>query len=215
MNYQRIYEFRFKGVDPQAKLKVWKEISTFIYQLMGRPTTVLEPAAGAGEFILSIPAQKRWAVDMVPQEWFKNEPSIKCLVSDIFNADLPDNYFEAVYISNFLEHLSSQQQISLFMERIYKAMKPGGRFVVMGPNFKYCFKEYFDCADHVVPLTHVAVAEHLYAAGFELDLVKGRFLPYSFRGLLPPSALLTRLYLKMPIFWPLLGKQFLLVGVKK
>ena len=41
-----------------------------------------------------------------------------------------------------------------------------------------------------------------------------RYLPYSFRGILPPSPPLTRLYLKTPLAWRLLGKQFLVIGRK-
>jgi hypothetical protein len=93
-------------------------------------------------------------------------------------------------------------------------MEPGGTLAVLGPNFRYCPGEYFDCADHTLALTHVAVAEHLHAAGFEISTVIPRFLPYSFRGLLPPSPLLTRNYLRVPALWRLLGKQFLVLGTK-
>ena len=48
-------------------------------------------------------------------------------------------------------------------------MSAGGRIAIMGPNYRYCADEYWDCADHYVALTHVAIAEHLYAAGFEPD----------------------------------------------
>jgi hypothetical protein len=64
------------------------------------------------------------------------------------------------------------------------------------------------------PLTHVAVTEHLYPAGFDITTVTPRFLPYSFRGLLPPSPLLTRTYLRTPALWRLLGKQFLVIARK-
>ena len=66
-------------------------------------------------------------------------------------------------------------------------MVPGGRIAIMGPNYRYCAKEYWDCADHYVALTHVAIAEHLYAAGFEPSGSIPRYLPYSFRG--HPAAL--------------------------
>jgi hypothetical protein len=91
-------------------------------------------------------------------------------------------------------------------------LAPGGRIAIMGPNFRYCAKEYFDCADHTVILTHVGVEEHLYAAGFDVEAVEPRFLPYSFRGRLPASAALTRRYLGLPLAWRLLGKQFLAIG---
>jgi hypothetical protein len=82
----------------------------------------------------------------------------------------------------------------------------------MGPNFKYCADEYFDCADHTLALTHVSVEEHLYAAGFRVTKVIPRFLPFSFRGVLPPSPALTAYYLRMPLAWRLLGKQFLVIA---
>ena len=71
----------------------------------------------------------------------------------------------------------------------------------MGPNFRYCSREYFDMADHTLIFTHRAIAEHLYAAGFEPERIEARFLPYSFTGWLPPSPALTRRYLRTPAAW--------------
>jgi hypothetical protein len=51
----------------------------------------------------------------------------------------------------------------------------------------YCSDEYWGCADHYVALTHMAIGKHPYAAGFEPERVIPRYLPYSFRGILPPS----------------------------
>jgi hypothetical protein len=82
----------------------------------------------------------------------------------------------------------------------------------MGPNFRYCSKEYFDMADHTLIFTHLSIAEHLYAAGFGIERVVARFLPYSFTGKLPPSPALTRRYLDLPSAWRALGKQFLVIG---
>jgi hypothetical protein len=75
-------------------------------------------------------------------------------------------------------------------------------------------REYFDCADHILALTHVAVAEHLHAAGFSVSTVISRFLPYSFRGRFPASPALTRSYLRHPVLWRMLGKQYLVIGIK-
>jgi SAM-dependent methyltransferase len=127
-------------------------------------------------------------------------------------AELPEAHFDGIFVSNFLEHLHDQEAIAAFLEKMHRAMEPGGRIAIMGPNFRYCASEYWDCADHYVALTHVAIAEHLYAAGFEPQRIVPRYLPYSFRGILPPSRTLTRLYLKTPPAWRLLGKQFLVIG---
>ena len=104
--------------------------------------------------------------------------------------------------------------VAAVLGKLHAAMAPGGRIAVLGPNFRYCAREYFDCADHTVILTHVSAAEHLHAAGFDVTTVVPRFLPYSFRGLLPPSPRLTGTYLRTPALWRVLGKQFFLVARK-
>ncbi len=212
MNYERLYSYRFRDIDQTARLRVWEEIAPHVHGLMGSPQTVLDAAAGRGEFICSIPAAERWAVDEVAYSEAERTEGVKFVTSRIMDAELPSEHFDGVFASNFLEHLYDQEAISQFLERMREAMAPGGRIAIMGPNYRYCSKEYWDCADHYVALTHVAIAEHLYAAGFEPQRVIPRYLPYSFRGILPPSPRLTGLYLRTPLAWKLLGKQFLVIG---
>jgi hypothetical protein len=42
-----------------------------------------------------------------------------------------------------------------------------------------------------------------------------RFLPYSMSTGRTPPSFFVKLYLKLPILWPLFGKQFLVIGKKK
>ena len=212
MNYQRLYEYRFRDIDQGAREAVWQEIAAHVHGELGRPERVLDPAAGRGEFINAVPARERWAVDAVAYAEGTYSEGVKTLVSDIFDAELPQAHFDGVFVSNFMEHLPTQEAASTFLERMRAAVRPGGRIAIMGPNFRYCRDEYFDCADHTLVFTHVAIEEHLYTAGFEPIRVVPRYLPYSFRGKLPPSRRLTRSYLSMPLAWRLLGKQFLVVG---
>ena len=212
MNHQRLYEYRFRGIDQDARAAVWSEIGPFVHARLGAPARVLDPAAGRCEFLNAIPAAERWGIDLVEYEERWADPGIKLLTGAAMDVELPDGYFGGVWVSNFLEHLPDQETVAAFLERMLGTLAPGGRIGVMGPNFRYCAKEYFDCADHTVVLTHVGVEEHLYAAGFEIESVAPRFLPYSFRGRLPASAALTRRYLATPAAWRLLGKQFLAIG---
>jgi Methyltransferase domain len=179
---------------------------------MGRPQKVLDPAAGRGEFINFVPAAERWAIDQVAYAEGTYDAAVKAVVSNIFEAQLPSGHFDGVFVSNFLEHLLSQEAVATFLARMHDTTAPGARIAVMGPNFRYCPREYFDMADHTLIFTHRAIAEHLYAAGFEPERVEARFLPYSFTGRLPPSPVLTRRYLRTPLAWRLLGKQFLVIG---
>jgi hypothetical protein len=92
--------------------------------------------------------------------------------------------------------------------------KPGGRIAVLGPNFRYCHREYFDCCDHRVVLTERSAEEHLYGAGFEIQRVYKRFLPFSFGGRVPTHPALVRAYLHARPAWSLLGKQFLVIAAR-
>lgn len=214
MNYDRIYEYRFKDIDKQKKLSTWKIIAEFIYGKLGKPASILDPAAGDCEFINQVPAGERWAVDMNVQTERVAANGVKVVIGNNLTVELPLNYFEAVYISNFLEHLHSQEEVAEFLCRMYAVLKPGGRICIMGPNFKYCAKEYFDFADHTVVLSELSVAEHLYGAGFNLQKIHPKFLPLSFRGSIPVTDFLVRLYFKLPVAWYFMGKQFLVIAQK-
>ena len=214
MNYDRIYDYRFKDIRQDQRQRVWMEIAAFIESKLNYPTTLLDAAAGRCEFINASAASEKWAVEQSKQLRAFAADDIRVVQSDIFQANLPKNHFNGIFVSNFLEHLRSPDDVAMFLEQMYDLLQTGGRIAVMGPNFKRCGSVYFDCADHVLALTEISVAEHLYGAGFDILEVRRAFLPFSFRGLLPPSRHLTRLYLKCPWAWPIFGKQFLVIGEK-
>lgn len=214
MNYNRIYEYRFQGVDRVKKLSTWKIIAEFIHEKLGKPSSMIDPAAGDCEFINQVPSAEVWAVDMGEQTLKMAAKNVKVVIGNNLTADLPLNYFEGVYVSNFLEHLHSQEEVAHFLERMLAILKPGGKIAIMGPNFKYCAANYFDFADHTVILTELGVAEHLYGAGFDVIEIHDRFLPLSFRGKIPVTDFLVKTYFKMPFAWRFMGKQFLLVAQK-
>jgi ubiquinone/menaquinone biosynthesis C-methylase UbiE len=214
IDYERLYEYRLGGIDQRTRQAVWREIAAHVYRRMGSPDRVLDPGAGRCEFINAIPAAERWAVDMLETGEFR-DTGVKSVTGNILDVQLPLAHFDGVFVSNMLEHLPTPDAVGTMLARLRLATKPGGTLAVLGPNFKYCPGEYFDCADHSVALTHVSVVEHLHAAGFEVGTVIPRFLPYSFRGLLPPSRMLTRWYLRVPALWRLLGKQFLVIANRR
>jgi hypothetical protein len=117
-------------------------------------------------------------------------------------------------VSNVLEHLPSQEAVGAVLARLRDSMSPVGKIAVMGPNFRYCPRDYFDCTDHTLALTHIAAAEHLYAAGFSITAVVPRFMPYSCRGRIPASPGLTRRHLRHQVLWRIAGKQFLVIGTR-
>jgi SAM-dependent methyltransferase len=212
VDYQRLYEYRFRGIDQAARAAVWVPISRFLYEQMGRPERVLDPAAGRCEFLNAVPSKERWGVDLADYEEARARPDTKMIIANVMDAELPESHFDGVFVSNFLEHLPTPEAVYDFLVKMRDRLRPGGRIAIMGPNIRYCADEYWDCADHYLGLTHVAIEEHLYSAGLEPVRTFPRFLPYSFRGILPPSPRLTAMYLRIRPAWRLLGKQFLVVA---
>ena len=127
------------------------------------------PPPGRGEFINAVPAPERWAVDLrrLRGGHAPRRARASC-VSDIFEADLPSEHFDGVFVSNFLEHLPTQDAVrGLPRAHARASLAPGGRIAIMGPNFRFCAERVLRLRRPHAGLTHIAIAEHLYAAGFE------------------------------------------------
>ena len=147
MNYERLYRYRFRDIDQQARAAVWREIATFVHAQLGAPERLLDPAAGRGELINAVPARERWAVDRVA--YAEGTSTRACGWSwRRAGGRAAGGLLRRVFVSNFLEHLPSQEAVAAFLERMHALLRPGGRIAIMGPNFRYCAKEYFDMADH-------------------------------------------------------------------
>jgi hypothetical protein len=101
INFERLYEYQFRDVDQVARSAVWREVAHYVHRRMSRPECVLDPAAGRGEFITAVPAAERWGVDRVSQGDAELSGA-KMIISDIMDADLPEGYFDGVFLSNFL-----------------------------------------------------------------------------------------------------------------
>src|SRR4029079_3191763 len=185
LDYSRLYEFRFKDVNQDERQAVWNEIAKFLWKRMGSPRRVLDPAGRRGEFVNAVPAEEAWLVDVVDYPERQTDPRVKIVIGNLFDIDLPDAYFDGVFASHLLEHFHSPEEVGEFLDRMRKTLARGGVLALMGPNFKYSARDYFDCADHLLALTHVSVQELLFAAGYNVTEVIPRFLPFSFRSRLP------------------------------
>jgi SAM-dependent methyltransferase len=212
IDYARLYEFRFRRVLTAERQRVWTEIAAYLSGRLGQPRCVLDAAAGNGELINAFRAPERWAVDLISFQGLYGDRGVKRVIGNVLDVDLPPEHFDVVFASNLLEHFASQEVVGAFLQRMHRLLVPGGKIVILGPNFRYCMRDYFDCADHTLALTHKSVEEHLYAAGFEIVSVDAKFLPFSFAGRLPTHRLLVRAYLRFPVVWRMLGKQFLVIG---
>jgi SAM-dependent methyltransferase len=115
------------------------------------------------------------------------------------------------FASNFFEHLR-RDDIAETMRQVAGVLRPGGRFLVLQPNYRYCYRDYWMFFDHVTPLDHRSLAEALETNGFEVRDTIVRFLPYTTKSRYPRSAALIRAYLRLPLLWRFLGSQTFMVA---
>jgi SAM-dependent methyltransferase len=211
---QRIYGARFAGRS-DYRARIWKVLVAYFGQWFPSTGTVLDLGAGYCEFINNATAGVKYAMDLNPDVHTRAAPGVTVLQQDCSEPwPLPEGELDAIFTSNFLEHLPNKAAVATVLSHAYRCLKPGGRFIAMGPNIKYIPGAYWDFFDHYVELTELSLAEALSNCGFEIEKCVGRFLPYTMsRGRQYPAWVL-RLYLAMPAAWPIFGKQFLVVGKK-
>jgi SAM-dependent methyltransferase len=211
-----LYRIRFADAMLPRKNAIWRVICEDYLQRFVRPTdTVVDIACGYGEFINNIACARKIAVDLNPdaRRFLAADVEFReCAATEV--ATVVDGAADVVFTSNFLEHLPDKAVLSRFLEQVHQALKPGGRYVILGPNLRYLPGQYWDFFDHHLGLTHQSLAEALRLKGFEIELLIDRFLPYTTQGALPTHPLLVKAYLKVPAAWKLLGKQFLVVARK-
>jgi SAM-dependent methyltransferase len=213
----QLYRHRFPEEVLARRAAVWKVLCrAWFARYIPRQARLLEVAAGYCEFINNAEAAERVAVDLNPETKTFAAPGVIVheLAAECLGDKVPPGYFDTVFMSNFLEHCRSRDAMLAVLRAVATALKPGGRVLILGPNFRCCYKEYFDYFDHYLPLTEKAVVEAIRLVGFEPEVVLPRTLPYSFRGRLPSWAWLVRLYLRLPWAWRFFGAQFFVVGKK-
>lgn len=211
-----LYRIRFPQKELQRKNEIWKVLTRdFLQKWVAAEDRVIDVACGYGEFINNIQAANRVAVDLNPDTRFKLDRDVDFHHESATQlSSIGKESANVVFTSNFLEHLPDKKTLDVFLEQVLETLKPGGRYLVLGPNLRYVPGQYWDFYDHHLGLTHLSLAEALGLAGFEIELNIPRFLPYTTHGKLPTHPRLVQLYLRCPWAWPLLGKQFFLVARK-
>jgi SAM-dependent methyltransferase len=210
---EQVYATRFEG-RLEDRVVLWNTlVESYFQQFVGPRDTVLDLAAGYCEFINAIRAGTRIAVDLNPTAAEQAHPDVRVIRSR--STDLPaelDGTVDVVWVSNFFEHLRDSDELLATLAAIRRVLRPGGRLLVLQPNIRLTKEAYWDFVDHSLPITEKSLVEALELAGFTIDQLKVRFLPYTTSSRLPVSAALIRLYLKVPPAQWLLGKQTFVVA---
>lgn len=184
-----------------SRTVVWRAVAAHLAPLIPPDGAVLELGAGYCDWINHVAAARRVAVDVWDELPRHAGAGVEAVVHDLDTGWPPLGHaaFDAVLASNLLEHFAPDRALGLARE-IAACLRPGGRLVLIQPNFRYAFRRYFDDYTHRAVFTDVSLPNMLRAAGLAIDEVRPRFLPYSMRGLrVPVPGWVVRAYLHSPI----------------
>jgi len=213
---EAIYAHRFSDAERAQKAVMWQALCRHFFQRYVRPDdAVLDLGAGFCEFINHIECRRRFAVDMSAETARFARPDVT--VYQTPSTDLSPvaaGEIDLVFCSNFFEHLPDKAALSRTLEEIARVLRPGGRLMILQPNIKYLYREYWDFIDHHIPLSHLSMVEALAAHGFQPAVVIPRFMPFTTKSALPKGPLFVRLYLAFPPAWRILGRQMFILATK-
>ncbi|GAB6052584.1 hypothetical protein JCM17960_14040 [Magnetospira thiophila] len=209
----QIYQNRFDAEDRVAMRAVWRVLVDHFFQRWVKPTdAVLDVGAGLCNFINQVKAARRVAMDADPTTGSRCDPGVAFIHAQSLEACQEAGPFDVVFMSNLLEHLPSGEAVLEYLRETRRLLKPGGRVMILQPNFALVGAAYFDFIDHKTILTDKSLVEALELSGFEVEYLKRRFLPYTSKSSIPRAPWMVRLYLALPPVQFLMGQQSFVVA---
>ncbi len=152
--------------------------------------TVLDIGCGNGALSAVLKDQygiETWGIELMESEAIKaKEIMHQVLVGpcESLISELPDNYFDAVYLNDVLEHLSNPNEV---LKQLKSKLKPTGVMISSIPNIRYhkalieiVFKQDFKYQESgILDFTHLrfftskSIQRMYRELGFEIILHKG------------------------------------------
>lgn len=211
-----LYRIRFERDFLPRKVDIWRVLCREYFQrFVSESATVIDVACGYGEFINNIVCKTKIAVDLNTDTKNHLSPDVRFFslsANDL--SPVGESVADVLFTSNFLEHLPDKIALDNFLTQVMRVLKPGGSYLILGPNLRYLPGKYWDFYDHHLGLTHLSLSEALELKGFRVARCIDKFLPYTTQSALPTHPTLVKLYLKVPFMWRVLGKQFFIVATK-
>jgi SAM-dependent methyltransferase len=208
-----IYERRFSN-EIVGREKLWKILVENFFQRYVRPEDiVLDMPCGYAQFINNVRCLKKFGLDVNPASATFVSSDVEFVQSSSTRTPFAAETMDVIFISNFFEHLSRDDIVATIRE-CYRIVRPGGRVLVLQPNIRFAYRDYWMFLDHITP-----VDDRMLEEAFELNALKlteriVRFLPFTAKSRLPQAGFLVRAYLRTPPAWRVLGKQSFLVFEK-
>ncbi|HEX8281639.1 MAG TPA: class I SAM-dependent methyltransferase [Chthoniobacterales bacterium] len=213
---QQIYRRRFEK-SQSDRAAVWRVLTSRFFSQFVKPSdAVLDLGSGYAEFINHIAAARKFAMDLNPDSAAAVASDVTFLQQDCSQRwALEDGSLDAVFTSNFFEHLPDKDSLGRTLGEAARCLRTGGRLIAMGPNIARVGGAYWHFWDHHIALTEQSLSEVLRLHAFEVERAYPAFLPYTIGDVSPRLFWLLPLYLRLPIAWRFFGGQFLVVARKR
>jgi SAM-dependent methyltransferase len=217
----RIYEKRFSAAEDRTREAVWPVLCRdFFQRYIDARDVVVDLGAGDGLFIRNIRAAHRIAVDISEHANALSNDGIEVHIAPATRfASSLSGPVDAIFMSNFLEHLPNKGTVLDVFEECARALKPGGKILILQPNIRLVGPRYWDYIDHHIALTERSICEALEVSGFDVSELITRFLPYTAKSTVGRaagggrrSAALVKWYLRLRPLWRIFGKQTFVVA---
>ena len=131
--------------------------------LVGSDALLLEVGAGRGDFAKAWGRALKHAVHAVDREDAGTLHRLR--LADVQSEELPylSASFDVVFSKSLIEHLSDPGQ---FLDQALRVLRPGGRLILMTPDWRTYMRTFYDDYTHVRPYDQVSLADLLAAHGF-------------------------------------------------
>jgi SAM-dependent methyltransferase len=191
--------------DPN-RAKVWQHLTAYLSRWVGPQARVLELGAGWCDFANHIQAAEVVALDADPTVLRAARNGVTPVVGDCTDlSGFADERFDVVFASNLVEHLDRDAAGRLADESM-RVLAPGGRLILLQPNFRLAPGRYFDDYTHVSIWTDQSLGDFLRSRGWTLEAVHARFLPLTLKSRAAGLTFLVPWYLRSPVK-PLAGQM--------
>lgn len=139
----KLYRERFDPQEVEQKNKLWRTLcAEFFQKFIPEDSIVLDIGAGYCEFINNIKARKKYAVDLNENICLFANQDVEVFVRSASHLDfLPDSSIDVTFMSNFLEHLKSKEEVLEVLLEIYRVcVSRGGRSSNIAAQHKVCLQ---------------------------------------------------------------------------
>ncbi|QDC89410.1 class I SAM-dependent methyltransferase [Candidatus Methylopumilus universalis] len=207
----KYFETRYKF--DQNRSSVWKAICEYLQKYVNENGTTVDLGCGYCDFINNIDSKIKIAVDINSEGASFCNPNVRFIKAKAFDlAKIKSLSVDTIFASNLLEHLNDAE-LQLLMIEFKRILKKGGKIILMQPNYKYAYRDYFDDYTHKKVFSHISIVDFFVSHNFTLSKLCPKFMPFSLKSRLPKSYFLTKIYLQF--FFKPFAKQMLVIFINR